>query len=29
LQGADDERLENHEDILAIREDGSIRGGCE
>jgi hypothetical protein len=28
LQGADDERLENHEDILAIREDGSIRGGC-
>jgi hypothetical protein len=28
LQGADDERLENHEDILAIPEDGSIRGGC-
>jgi hypothetical protein len=28
LQGADDERLENHEDILAIPEGGSIPGGC-
>lgn len=28
LQGADGERLENHEDILAIPEHGSIRGGC-
>jgi hypothetical protein len=28
LQGADDERLENHEDILATPEDGSIRGAC-
>jgi hypothetical protein len=28
LQGADDERLENHEDILAIPDDGSIRGSC-
>lgn len=28
LQGADDESLENHADIVAIPEDGSIRGGC-
>jgi hypothetical protein len=28
LQGADDEGLENHQNILAIPAHGSIRGGC-
>jgi hypothetical protein len=28
LQGADDEGLENHQDILAIPADQPIRGGC-